>query len=227
MDDEEGELWLLDHFREDGYRAGEWSLPGTFLHEGETLEQAVIRSLEEKMGISGARPRQLHVFDDPARDDRGWVISVAHVVLLRMRDAIQLLRARDDLEYQTVDGVLGLPFDHDEIVALAVAEVRQQYALLPDPYFLLGDSFTLKELQAVHEAIAAPVREGETRPHPDTFRRYMVDNGLVQRLDETRVVGRGRPAQLYTRSADSADLSRLAGVRPARRLSGTAMGRRP
>ena len=56
-----------------------WALPGTFLHEGERLADAVKRSLRDKAGVRGLHPRQLHVFDDPNRDDRGWVLSVAHV----------------------------------------------------------------------------------------------------------------------------------------------------
>ena len=46
---------------------------------GETLADAVKRSLRDKAGVRGLQPRQLHVFDDPDRDDRGWVLSVAHV----------------------------------------------------------------------------------------------------------------------------------------------------
>ena len=56
-----------------------WRLPGTFLHEGERLANAVLRSLQVKAGVTGLSPRQLHVFDDPHRDDRGWVLSVAHL----------------------------------------------------------------------------------------------------------------------------------------------------
>src|SRR4051812_47939943 len=57
----------------------DWALPGTFLHEGETLAEAVLRSLKEKAGLLGRAPQQLHVFDAPDRDPRGWVLSVAHV----------------------------------------------------------------------------------------------------------------------------------------------------
>src|SRR6476660_6476404 len=56
-----------------------WALPGTFLHEGEVLADAVDRSLRDKVNVRGLHPRQLYVFDDPNRDDRGWVLSVAHV----------------------------------------------------------------------------------------------------------------------------------------------------
>ena len=60
-----------------------WGLPGTFLHEGELLLDAVQRCLREKAGVDGTRPRQLHVFDKPDRDDRGWVLSVAHMDVVR------------------------------------------------------------------------------------------------------------------------------------------------
>src|SRR6478609_2637441 len=60
-----------------------WALPGTFLYEGETLADAVDRSLRMKANVRGLHPRQLHVFDDPRRDDRGWVLSVAHIDVVR------------------------------------------------------------------------------------------------------------------------------------------------
>ena len=74
------ELVVLQVRRPNG--AG-WALPGTFLHEGERLADAVDRSLRVKAGVRGLHPRQLHVFDDPNRDDRGWVLSVAHVDVVR------------------------------------------------------------------------------------------------------------------------------------------------
>ncbi|MGB8021400.1 MAG: NUDIX domain-containing protein [Candidatus Nanopelagicales bacterium] len=58
---------------------GAWQLPGTFIHPGETLARAALRALADKAGVPGLRPVQLAVLDDPARDDRGWVLSVAHL----------------------------------------------------------------------------------------------------------------------------------------------------
>src|SRR5689334_8515917 len=64
-------------------RGAGWALPGTFLHEGEVLAEAVDRSLQDKANVRGLHPRQLHVFDALDRDDRGWVLSVAHVDVVR------------------------------------------------------------------------------------------------------------------------------------------------
>lgn len=60
-----------------------WALPGAFARRGETLADAVQRCLRYKLGVAGIRPHQLHVFDDPDRDDLDWVISVAHVAVVR------------------------------------------------------------------------------------------------------------------------------------------------
>ena len=62
---------------------GKWALPGTFLRDRETLAGAVERSLDEKLGVRDIRPAQLWVFDDPHRDERHWVLSVAHVAVVR------------------------------------------------------------------------------------------------------------------------------------------------
>ena len=56
-----------------------FALPGTFVHEREHLHDAVLRSLRHKAGITGREPEQLKVFDDPDRDPRGWVVTVAHL----------------------------------------------------------------------------------------------------------------------------------------------------
>jgi ADP-ribose pyrophosphatase YjhB (NUDIX family) len=223
VDVRNGALGVVQHRRADsGVHGGEWALPGTFLHKGETLADAVLRSLTEKVGLRGTRPQQLHVFDDPDRDDRGWVLSVAHVVLVLADDVDPVVTSRDDVRVASVDDAAGQPFDHDVIVRLAVDRVRQDYALQPDPAGLLGESFTLKGLQALHDAVAPRPGVGESRPSIDTFRRYMVGKGLIRATGEfarkepgSSVMG--KPAELYRRTAESRDVTEVLGVRPVRK----------
>ena len=68
--------------RPEGVDGPQWALPGTFLHQGERLADAVTRSLAQKAGVTGGHPAQLAVFDDPHRDERGWVLSVAHLAVI-------------------------------------------------------------------------------------------------------------------------------------------------
>ena len=180
-------LSVLLTLTNDAARGGgvEWRLPGTFLHPGERLADAVRRSLREKAGFDGLEPRQLRVFDDPDRDDRGWVLSVAHYDVVRE----ERMPASDRIRIVRVDALPPLKYDHSEIVTYAVDALRAEYRRHPDPARLLAEPFTIRRLRHVHEAVA-----GE-RLLPDTFRRSMLPG--LEPTGELFSEGRGRPAELY------------------------------
>jgi len=169
---------------------GDWRLPGTFVHEGERLASAVLRSLSDKAGVTGLAPTQLHVFDDPARDDRGWVLSVAHLDVVPFAALSSLNSSQARLI--TVDTATGMVHGHDDIVAFAVASLRASYAAAPDPRGLLAEPFTMSELRHVHEAV-----RGE-RLLPDSFRRAMLP--LLVDTGSRAAAGPGKPATRYRRA---------------------------
>lgn len=185
-------LLVLEVLRADGKG---WALPGTFLHKGETLERAVKRSLRKKAGVRDIDPRQLHVFDRPGRDDRGWVLSVGHVAPVPIERLAA--RDRDTTRLVPVSAPGKLAFDHEEIITRAVDDLRMRYDDRPDPDHLLGDTFTLRQLRQVHDA----VNGCELPPEKlDTFRRNMRIH--LTKLSSRKAVspdGRGRPAQLFRR----------------------------
>jgi ADP-ribose pyrophosphatase YjhB (NUDIX family) len=169
------------------------ALPGTFLHPGETLADAVLRSLREKAGVSGRAPRQLRVFDKPSRDPRGWVLSVAHVDVVRL-EALGEALAHDGVRLAPADDasvLAALPYEQGEIVAAAVEAVRAEYRAEPDPGALLDEPFTLAELRKLHTAVL-----GE-EPMRDTFRRFMEPR--LRPTGQMTDGGRGRPSRLWRR----------------------------
>jgi 8-oxo-dGTP diphosphatase len=164
-----------------------WGLPGTFLHEGELLLDAVHRCLQQKAGVTGTRPRQLHVFDKPDRDDRGWVLSVAHMDVVRP----ELLAGRIEAKTRIVpaDDAGLLPYDHTAIIRQAAETIRASYQLAPDPERLLAEPFTILQLRQLHEAVVG-------RPFQrDTFRRLMEPQ--LSGTGRTTAGARGRPAELF------------------------------
>jgi ADP-ribose pyrophosphatase YjhB (NUDIX family) len=172
-----------------------WRLPGTFLHVGETLEDAVVRSLAVKAGVAGLRPQQLHVFDDPRRDDRGRVLSVAHLDVVK----VGAVPMHDGNRLVPVADVPDLPFDHAAIIGFAVRSLQNRYRAAPDPFDLVDavepdGSFTLRELRLAHEAVAGH------RLAPDSFRRAM--RGLLEETGHFSVGRRGKPAELYRRRTE-------------------------
>ncbi len=172
-----------------------WALPGTFVHERETLAEAVERSLRDKVGVRGIRPRQLHVFDDPDRDDRDWIMSVAHVAVVR-HDQLESLRSPSaaDIRLVSVDRPGELVWDHSEIVRLAKQHIRLRYSDKPDPDRLLGSSFTLRELQLIHEGVAGK------KLMRDTFRRNMKEQLTGTDNTNEHAGTRGRPAKIFRRN---------------------------
>ncbi|WP_260981207.1 NrtR DNA-binding winged helix domain-containing protein [Curtobacterium pusillum] len=186
---------------------GDWRLPGTFVHEGEQLADAVLRSLRDKAGVTGLAPEQLHVFDDPSRDDRGWVLSVAHLdVVPASLLSLDETRAR----VVPVGEALGMVHGHDDIVEFAVASLRAAYAGAPDPRGLVAEPFTMTELRRVHEAV------GGRQLLPDSFRRAMVP--MLVNTGERAAAGPGKPGARYRRrDASSATAGqRTGGSRTAR-----------
>jgi 8-oxo-dGTP diphosphatase len=192
LDDEAGgsRLGVLEVRRATGPG---WSLPGTFLHAGERLIDSVRRALRDKAGVDGLQPRQLHVFDDPARDDRGWVLSVAHIDVVPLERLS--VRHPDTSRIVPVDRPGRMPYGHDQIIDLAVEHLRERYREAPDPDRLLPDGFTLRELRLVHEAVAGHALQR------DNFRRAF--EHLLVGTGELVTRGPGRPAELFTRTTAS------------------------
>ena len=107
--------------------AGQWALPGGFLNECETLEQAAIRELGEETGIevSDGQLRQLQAYSDPHRDPRTRVISMAFLVTVA---ADTLAVAADDAADAQWFGLRSLPelaFDHTRIIRESLSFDRE------------------------------------------------------------------------------------------------------
>lgn len=171
--------------------AGCQALPGSFIQPGEDLERAVERVLTATLtgpdGVTGGvrHLEQLATFGRPDRDPRGRVISVSYLAL-----APRPLPVRGDSAWHPAFHPPAMAFDHEEILATAVARLRGKLSYSTVAYGLLPDEFTLSELQAVYEAVLARAMDKRN------FRKKVLALGLVAETGEVRR-GPHRPAQLY------------------------------
>lgn len=173
--------------------AGRLALVGGYLRpeEDASTTEAAARILRQKTGLSGLFLEQLATFSGPERDPRGWSLSVAHYALAPEGT---LAGAARDLSVLSIEDAPPLPFDHDAILAAAVARIRNKAAWSTLPAFLLPDSFTLPELKAVYEAVM-----GE-RLNDSAFRRKIGELRIIEEVPDARspaTAERRRPAQLY------------------------------
>jgi len=58
---------------------GKWALPGGGVEEGERVEQALVREVEEETSLIVKPIEILGVYSDPERDPRGHVISTVFI----------------------------------------------------------------------------------------------------------------------------------------------------
>lgn len=107
--------------------AGKWALPGGFVEEGETLEEAARRELKEETTLSVGAMHQIGTFGDPGRDPRGWTVSVAFLTIVNA--AKMTPRADDDAAEVGWHDLFRLPplaFDHKEILRKARAYIARK-----------------------------------------------------------------------------------------------------
>jgi 8-oxo-dGTP diphosphatase len=105
---------------------GLWALPGGFVDEDESLEEAAARELLEETGLSRIRLEQIGAFGDPDRDPRGHTVSVVFAALLKHR---VLPRAGDDAsaaDWHSARRPPDLAFDHKKILNVALKRMARR-----------------------------------------------------------------------------------------------------
>ena len=170
---------------------GQHAIPGGFIHEGESLDDAALRELREEAGIGNVFLEQLYSFGDPGRDPRGRVITVAYFALVAS-DKLTIMAGSDAAEagWFPLSNLPPLAFDHQRILDYAVERLRNKLEYTTVGFELLPRKFTLSELQAVYEAILG--RPLDKR----NFRRKLALLGILQPMPEWQRTGR-KPARLF------------------------------
>jgi ADP-ribose pyrophosphatase YjhB (NUDIX family) len=186
---------------------GRWALPGGFIREGESLEAAARRELEEETGVRDVYLEQLYTFGDADRDPRGRVVTVAYYALLT-GEAAPLVAGTDAgaARWMPARKHPPLAFDHERILTYALERLSNKLEYTTVGFQLLPKKFTLSQLQRVYEAVLG--RPLDKR----NFRRKMALLGILTPLNEWVHDGPSRPAQLHRFSAKRFDRLRDRGI---------------
>lgn len=185
---------------------GRWAFPGGFLKMDETAEEGALRELREETGLERAYIQQFHTFSDPHRDPRERVITIAYYALVK----IQEVHGGDDAasaRWFPLSEIPSMAFDHDYILRMATQRLREEIHFQPVGFELLPEKFTLKELQALYEAILGISFDRRN------FAKKMMHLEILTELDETIWPTPKREAKLYRFNPDKYEELKQKGFR--------------
>lgn len=196
LDDDELKILLVK--QTDPLHQGKWALPGGWIRYDENLRDAAYRLLEELTGVSDLYLEQLKTFGRVDRFPSERVVTIAYYALVSA-DNFSLVAGQSaaDVNWQSVNRLPELVYDHAEIVEHGLKVLRHQVCHQPIGFNLLPEKFTLLQLQALYEAIL------NTKLDKPNFRRKIMKMNLLSPCNEKQQGVPHRAASLYRFDAEA------------------------
>ncbi|MBN3888293.1 MULTISPECIES: NUDIX domain-containing protein [unclassified Nostoc] len=182
-----------------------WSLPGTLVRPGESLEDAAYRIMAEKIKVNNLYLEQLYTFGGPNRDPREAIdsygvryLSVSYFALVRFEEAELIADRMTGIAWYPVKQVPQLAFDHNEILAYGHRRLRNKLEYSPVAFEVLPEMFTLNDLYQLYATVL-----GDNFSDYSNFRARLLKLGFLCDTGIKVSRGAGRPASLYKFDAEA------------------------
>lgn len=199
IDIEQKRLLVLLILRQDEPFSNRWSLPGTLVRQGESLEDAAYRTLAEKVQVQNLYLEQLYSFGGPGRDPReapdsfgDRYLSVSYFALVPYPEAQLIGEGFENIAWHQVDLLPNLAFDHQEIIHYGHRRLKNKLEYSPIAFDVLPKKFTLNDLYQFYETVL-----GQQFSDYSNFRTRLLKLGFLADTGDKISRGAGRPASLY------------------------------
>ncbi|MEZ0540023.1 NUDIX hydrolase [Fibrella arboris] len=189
------------------FRGDFWALPSGYIRQEEGIDEAARRILEERTGIKDVYLDQFRTFGAAERSNRQimdrlvllnenrliekginrkeleWItrrfVSVGYYALVDINKVVPQASAIDEyIEWYPIHQLPSLIMDHTQMVAQALDTLRLQLDQHLIAFNLLPETFTMKELQELYEAIF------EKPFARNNFQKKMLDLNVLERLEK-------------------------------------------
>jgi 8-oxo-dGTP diphosphatase len=170
-----------------------WAIPGGFVLENESLEEAVRRELQEETGITVNYLEQLYSFGEPNRDPRQRIISIAYFALVNSTHFSNLKATTDAEEAQwfSISKLPRLAFDHKKILQVAIERLRAKVRYEPIGFELLDKQFAFSDLEKLYSILLD--RSIDRR----NFTKKILSLDILEDTGTLTSTGVGRPSKVY------------------------------
>ncbi|MBD2725130.1 NUDIX hydrolase [Nostoc sp. FACHB-892] len=205
VDTAQNRLLVLLVMRQQEPFVNHWSLPGTLVRPGESLEDAAYRIMAEKIKVNNLYLEQLYTFGGPNRDPREATdsygvryLSVSYFALVRFEEAELIADRMTGIAWYPVKQVPQLAFDHNEILAYGHRRLRNKLEYSPVAFEVLPEMFTLNDLYQLYATVL-----GDNFSDYSNFRARLLKLGFLSDTGIKVSRGAGRPASLYKFDAEA------------------------
>ncbi len=191
---EDGVLKVLLIERNDHPFEGWWALPGFFVEEHESIDEAAQRILHIYTGLKDIFLEQFYTFGSVNRHPQRRIITVAYYAMIRLKQGRALLPSSPDVKravWCPISEVPQLGFDHNEIFEKSLQKIKRRLGYQPLAFELLPEKFTLSQLQTVYEAVL------NKKLDKRNFRKKMLNYGILKTLNEKQKGVSFRAAAYY------------------------------
>ncbi|MBW4568283.1 MAG: NUDIX hydrolase [Tolypothrix carrinoi HA7290-LM1] len=205
VDTAQNRLLVLLIMRQQEPFLNQWSLPGTLVRQGESLEDAAYRIMSEKIKVNNLYLEQLYTFGGPNRDPREAIdsfgvryLSVSYFALVRFEEAELIADKVTGIAWYPVKQVPQLAFDHNEVLAYGHRRLRNKLEYSPVAFEVLPETFTLNDLYQLYTTVL-----GDNFADYSNFRARLLKLGFLSDTGIKVSRGAGRPASLYKFDAEA------------------------
>ena len=186
-----------------------YTLPGGFIMQNESIEQAALRILNERTGIDNIYLEQYRTFGNVGRtnvdvlnalgeinkqiiDNNQIIINIANTEWFSKRFvsigyyalvdinkvSLQTGEIDESVGWYNVKDLPKMIMDHNEMVSYALEALRQNIDRKLIGFNLLPDTFTMKEVQELYEAIFDKLFAR------NNFQKKILDLNVLERLEK-------------------------------------------
>jgi 8-oxo-dGTP diphosphatase len=197
-----------------------WALPGGFIQQNESIDEAAQRILQERTGLMDIFLEQYKVFGKTERknkelfeefsslkdelweqhpfskNDITWLskrfVSIGYYALVEINKVNpQTGNFDESIDWYNIKNLPKMIMDHNEMVSYALETLRQNLDHKLIGFNLLPETFTMKEVQELYEAIY-------DKPFArNNFQKKILDLNVLERLEKKFTGAANKAPYLY------------------------------
>ncbi|MER0439926.1 NUDIX domain-containing protein [Emticicia sp. W12TSBA100-4] len=197
-----------------------WALPGGFIQQDESIDEAAQRILQERTGLIDIFLEQYRVFGQTERtnkevfdefssiknelleqhpfskSDITWLskrfVSIGYYALVDINKVNPQKGDFDEsIDWYNIKDLPNMIMDHNEMVTYALETLRQNLDHKLIGFNLLPETFTMKEVQELYEAIY-------DKPFArNNFQKKILDMNVLERLEKKFTGAANKAPYLY------------------------------